>query len=149
MKEIISRDIKTAMKARDAAALSTLRMILSEFQYKEKEKGLVVDRETAHKLLQSMVRKRIEAAEQFRKGNRPELAEKELAEIKIIETYLPQQLSPEEIRAQAREVIAELGAGGPKDMGKVIGFLMKKLSGRADGGSVSRVVKEELMKMDG
>lgn len=144
MKERISSDIKAAMKAKDALRLSTLRMILAELQHKEKEKGLAVTDEAALLILQSMVRKRKEASQQFSTGGRTDLAEKELREITIIEAYLPAQLSEDDVRAQARAAIAELGAQGPRDMGKVMGVLVKRLTGQADGGTISRLVKEEL-----
>ena len=147
MKTIISNDIKKAMKARQTARLSTLRMILAELQHKEKEKGIAVTDETAYQILQSMVRKRKEAIEQFRKGAREDLAEKEEQEIRIIETYLPEQLSEDQIRQHALAVISELGASGPRDMGKVMGVLVKKLSGTADGGTISRIVREELQNL--
>ena len=95
MKDRISQDLKTAMKSRDTDRLSTLRMILSEVQYKEKEKGIAVDDQAVVQILQSMVRKRREAAEQFEKGGRRDLSEKELAEITVIESYLPEQLAEE------------------------------------------------------
>ncbi len=105
MKNRITQDIKSAMKARDAARLSTLRMILSEVQYKEKEKGLAVDDQAVVQIMQSMVRKRREAAEQFEKGARPDLVAKELAEITIIESYLPQQVTEDALRALVLEAL--------------------------------------------
>ena len=144
MKDRISQDIQAALKNKEAAKLSTLRMILAELQRKEKEKGKAVDSETATRILQSMVRKGKEAIVQFRKGGRDDLAEKEQQEILFIECYLPEQLSEEEIRAQVRSAIEELGVSGPREMGKVMGVLMKKLAGEADGSTISRIVKEEL-----
>ena len=148
MKEQISLDIKAAMKSKDAERLSTLRMILADIQRKEKEKGLAVTDETVVQILQSMVRKRKEAIEQFRKGGRDELAEKEQREIAVIEGYLPEQLSEDDISDAAREAITALGVSGPREMGKVMGVLVKKLGGRADGGTISRIVKAELQKLD-
>ena len=106
---------------------------MSELQYKEKEKGLAVDEPVANQILQSMIRKRKEAIEQFRKGGREALAEKEQQEISIIREYLPEQLLDDAIREHARIVISELGVRGPKEMGRVMGVLMKKLAGKADG----------------
>jgi hypothetical protein len=145
-KDRISQDIKAAMKIKDAPRLSSLRMIMAELQVKEKEKGLAVDDSTATQILHSMIRKRRDAIEQFRKGNREDLAQKEELEIAVIQAYLPAQLTDDEIRAHTRAAMAEMGAQGPQDMGKLMGVLMKKLSGSADGGSVSRIVKEELQK---
>ena len=147
MKDKISQAIKESMKKKDALRLSTLRMILAEFQRKEKEKGQPVDDATANQLLQSMVRKRKEAIEQFQKGGREDLAEKEQSEVKIIEEYLPEQLSDEDIREHVRSAIDELGVTGPKEMGKIMGFLTKKLSGSADGATISRIVREELQNL--
>ena len=147
MKDRISQEIKVAMKAKDELRLSTLRLILTEFVRKEKEKGIAPTDEQCVQILQSMVRKCKDAAEQFRNGNRPELAEKELVEVTIIESYLPAQLSEEQVRALALAAIAEVGAKTPKDMGKVMGVLTKKLAGQADGSVISRIVKEELQKL--
>jgi len=147
MKDRISQDVRSAMKARDAVRLSTLRMILSEVQYKEKEKGIAVDDQTVVQILQSMVRKRREAAEQFEKGDRQDLAEKELAEIKLIEAYLPEQLTEEALCTLVREAIAESGAGGMQQMGAVMKCCMPKVAGRSDGSTVSSIVKQELQKL--
>lgn len=146
MKDKISQDIKDAMRSRDAARLSALRMMLAELVNKEKEKGIPVTDEQSVQILQSMVRKRKDSIEQFRKGAREDLAVKEEAEIRVIEAYLPEQLPEPAIREQAQAVITELGVKSPKEMGKVMGVLTKKLAGRADGGTISRIVKEELQK---
>ena len=147
MKDRINQDLKSAMKARDAARTSTLRMILSELQYKEKEKGIAVDDQAVVQVLQTMVRKRREAAEQFEKGGRQDLAEKELAEITVIETYLPEQLSEDGLRALVSEAVAETGATGMQQMGAVMKCCMAKAAGRADGSTLSTIVKHELQKL--
>lgn len=147
MKDKISGDIKEAMKSRDTSWLSTLRMIMAEIQRKEKEKGIAVDDDAVVQILQSMARKHKDAIEQFRKGGRDDLADKEQAELVIVQAYLPEQISEDEIRAEAQNTIAEVGATGPKEMGKVMGVLVKKLAGKADGGTISRMVKEELQKL--
>ena len=110
MKDRISQEIKVAMKAKDEVRLSTLRLILTEFVRKEKEKGIPPTDEQCVQILQTMVRKCKDAAEQFRNGNRPELAEKELVEVAIIESYLPAQLPEEQVRELALAAIAEVGA---------------------------------------
>ena len=148
MKDRLSQDIKKAMKEKAVLRLSTLRMALAEFQKKEKEKGEPVKDEAATQIFQSMVRKRKDAIEYYRKAGREELAEKEEQEIAIIKEYLPEQLSEEMIRASAVKTISELGIKGPKEMGKVMGSLAKQLSGKADGGTISRIVKEELQKLE-
>ena len=147
MKDRISQEIKAAMKAKDEVRLSALRLILTEFVRKEKEKGIPPTDEQCVQILQTMVRKCKDAAEQFRNGNRPELAEKELVEVAIIESYLPAQLPEEQVRELALAAIVEVGAKTPKDMGKVMGVLTKKLAGQADGSVISRIVKEELQKL--
>jgi uncharacterized protein YqeY len=147
VKDRISQDIKIAMKARDKARLSTLRMIRSEVQYKEKEKGVAVDDQAVVKIMQSMVRKRREAAEQFEKGARPDLVAKELAEIVIIESYLPEQLTEDALRALVLEAVAESGAEGIQQMGAVMKCCIPKVAGRSDGSTVSTIVKQELQKL--
>ena len=148
MKDTISQDIKHALKNRETEKLSTLRMILAELQRKEKEKGVAVDEDAAKQILQSMVRKRKEAIEQFIKGARQDLADKEQREIEFIKHYLPEQLSENQVREHVLATISELGVRSPKEMGKIMGALMKKLSGQSDGGLVSRIVKEELQKLE-
>jgi uncharacterized protein len=147
VKDRISQDIKEAMKAKDEVRLSALRLMLTEFVRKEKEKGIPPTTEQCVQILQTMVRKCKDAAEQFTGGNRPELAAKELAEVAIIESYLPAQLSEEKILQEALAAIAETGAKSQKEMGKVMGLLTKKLAGQADGSVISRIVKEELQKL--
>jgi len=122
-------------------------MMLAELVNKEKEKGIPVTPEQTIQVLQTMVRKRKDAIEQFRSGGRADLADKEALEITVIESYLPEQLSEDAVRQEVLTVIAELGAASPKDMGKVMGVLTKKLAGRATGAVVSRIVKEELQKL--
>jgi len=146
VKDKISQDIKEAMKSRDAARLSTLRMMLAELITKEKEKGIPVTPEQAVQVLQTMVRKRKDAIEQFRAANRNDLADKEAAEVAVIQSYLPAQLSEDDVRAHVHAAIAELHAQGPKDMGRVMGMLTKKLAGRVSGSVLSSIVKEALQR---
>ena len=147
MKERVSQDIKKAMKAKEVLRLSTLRMALADFQKKEKEKGEPVKDEEAIQIIQSMIRKRKDSVEQYRKAGREELAQKEEQEITILNEYLPEQMSEEQVRELAIKTISELGVTGPKEMGKVMGSLVKQLSGKADGGTISRIVKEELQNL--
>jgi uncharacterized protein YqeY len=146
MKDRIRKDLTEAMKAKDAARVSALRMILSEMTVKEKEKGVTLTDEVVTKVLFSMIKKRKEAIDQFGKGGREDLAKREEAEIKVIEHYLPPQLSPDEIRKEARQAIEDLGVSDVKGLGKVMSILSKKLSGKAEGAVISRIVKEELKK---
>ena len=147
MKERISQDIKKAMKTKEALRLSTLRMALADFQKKEKEKGEPVKDEDAIQIIQSMIRKRKDSIEQYKKAGRDELAQKEEREITILKEYLPEQVDEEQVRELAIKTISELGVTGPKEMGKVMGSLIKQLSGKTDGKTISRIVKEELQKL--
>jgi uncharacterized protein YqeY len=149
VKSRISQDLRAAMKAREALRVSTLRLILSEIERKEKEKGLPASEEAIIQILYSMIKKRKEAIDLFMKGGRQDLADKETQEIPIIESYLPKQLGEDEIRQEARAAIAELGATSAREMGKVMGVLSKKLAGQAQGSAISRIVKEELQKLQG
>ena len=147
MKERISQDIKKAMKTKEALRLSTLRMALADFQKKEKEKGEPVKDEDAIQIIQSMIRKRKDSIEQYKKAGRDELAQKEEREITILNEYLPEQVDEEQVRELAIKTISELGVTGSKEMGKVMGSLIKQLSGKTDGKTISRIVKEELQKL--
>ena len=142
----VSDDIKKAMLARDKVRLEALRGIKKEFLEAKTAKGAngELTDETANKILVKMVKQRKESAGIYKENNRPELAENELAEAAVIEEYLPKQLSEEELEAALKEIIAETGAQGPKDMGKVMGMATKKLAGKAEGKAISAKVKELL-----
>lgn len=142
----ISEDIKTAMLARDKVRLEALRGIKKEFLEAKTAKGAggVLTDDAAIKILVKMAKQRKESAAIYSENNRPELAENELAEAKVIEEYLPRQLSDEELTAELKKIIAETGAQGPKDMGKVMGVASKALAGRAEGKLISAKVKELL-----
>lgn len=149
MKNRIRQDLTAAMKAREVLRVSTLRLILSEIERKEKEKGLPAEQEAIIQILYTMIKKRKEAIELFIKGNRQDLADKEEKEIPIIESYLPQQMHEDEIRQEVLATIAELGVRSVKEIGKVMGVLSKKLAGKAQGSAISSIVKEELQKLEG
>lgn len=142
----ISEDIKKAMLAKDKVRLEALRGIKKEFIEAKTAKGAggELTDEAATKVLVKMAKQRKESADIYASNNRPELAEKELAEAAVIEEYLPKQLTPEELEAALRKIIAETGAQGPKDMGKVMGVASKALAGRAEGRAISAKVKELL-----
>ncbi len=144
IRERLNEDQKTAMRAKAQLRLSTIRMIRSEIQYKDKEHGKETGEEDILKLLQSMVKKREEAAEQYTKGGREELATKEREEIRFVQDYLPAQLGEEELLQAVQAAIAETGASSMKEMGRVMGLLTKQLSGRAAASRISQVVKEML-----
>lgn len=142
----ISEDIKKAMLARDKVRLEALRGIKKEFLEAKTAKGAggVLTDDAAMKILVKMAKQRKESAAIYAENARQELADNELAEAKVIEEYLPKQLSPEELEAELRKIIAEVGAEGPKDMGKVMGAASKALAGRAEGKAISAKVKELL-----
>jgi len=144
IKDKIRKDLTESIKNKEALKVSTLRMMIAEIVNKEKEKGDSIDEDTAVKVFYSMIKKREEAAQHYGEAGREEAAQKERGEIDIIKSYLPPQLSEDEIREEARKVIAEVGAHDLKGLGKVMGILTKRLSGRASGGEMSRIVKEEL-----
>lgn len=145
LKEQIAGDMVTAMKAKDAARTSTLRMLKSAISYREIEKGGALDDEELSKLLRSQLKQRRDSVEQYQKGGREDLAEKETAEIAIIETYLPQEASSEEIEQAVTAAIAQTGASSMKEMGAVMKATMVILAGKnPDGRMVSETVKKKL-----
>lgn len=151
--EKVQTDIVAAMKAREEHRLTTLRMVKSALKSKEIDKRAVLTEAEEAQTLTTLIKQRKDSAEQFTKGNRPELAEKELAEIKMIEAYLPKAVGEEEIRTVVAGVVAGMAAGGtkptPKDMGTVMKAVQQKIAAdgvRADGRLVSEVVKAELAK---
>jgi hypothetical protein len=142
----ISADMAVAMKAREADALSTLRMLKSALMEAKtkKPKDATLGAEEEIEVLQRYVKKRRETIEEMKKLGRADLVAREEAEIAVTQRYLPQALSEDEIRAVVKEAIAATGAASPKDMGKVIGAVMAKVKGKAEGSMVSRLVKEGL-----
>jgi len=144
LKEKIDEDIKSAMKTREELRLSALRMLKAAIGNAEIAKKKTLVDEDIISLLQTAVKQRKDSAEQFGAGNRPELAEKEKAEIKILEAYLPAQLGEQEVRELVAKAVADTGAAGAKDIGKVMGKLMPLVKGKADGGLVNRLVREIL-----
>ncbi|MDP9267915.1 MAG: GatB/YqeY domain-containing protein [Acidobacteriota bacterium] len=145
----ITKDVTAAMKARDQLRLSTLRMVKSALKNKEIDKRAPLDDKEAMQVLSTLIKQRKESIEHFSRGGRPELAEKEAAEIVIIESYMPQAVGAEEIAAQVRESIADMTATGTaptmKDMGTVMKNVMARFAGaRVDGKAVSDAVKQAL-----
>ncbi len=146
--ETINAAIKPAMLARDTMRLQALRGIKKEFLEAKTAPGAdgLLSDETATKILVKMAKQRRESAKIYQDQGRPELAETELAELAVIEEYLPKALSDEELSAELKKIIAQVGATGPQDMGKVMGAATKALAGRADGRAISAKVKELLNK---
>ncbi|MBW9201609.1 GatB/YqeY domain-containing protein [Bacteroidales bacterium SW292] len=142
----VSEDIKTAMKAKDKVALQTLRNIKKVFLEAKTAPGAndTLNDADALKLIQKLAKQGKDAAAIYVEQGRQDLADEELAQVKVMEAYLPQQMTPEELESALREIIAETGAAGPKDMGKVMGLATKRLAGQAEGRAISAKVKELL-----
>ena len=147
IKDEIRNDLTKALKNREALKVSSLRMMLAELVHKEKEKGESIVDEAAVKVFYTMIKKREEAAVHYKDAGREDAAQKEKEEIVIINSYLPPQLGEDEIREEAKKVIAEVGVQDLKGLGKVMSILSKKLSGKASGREMSRIVKEEIEKL--
>ncbi len=145
--EKINADIKSAMLAKEKEKLAALRDIKSKLLLEATSgAGGEVSDEVAMKICMKLHKQRMETYELYIKQGREDLAEEELFQAKVIEAYLPQMLSEEEVRVEVQSAIAQLGASGPQDMGKVMGVLSGKLAGKADGKMISALVKEELNK---
>jgi uncharacterized protein len=143
----IQKDITAAMKARDEQRLSTLRMIKTALKNREIEKMAPLDDKESQQVLSTLIKQRKDSIEQFTKGGRQELADKEAAEIKLVEAYLPEAAGEEEIAAGVKSVISEMGSPTMKDMGSVMKNVMARFSAagkRVDGKLVSETVKKEL-----
>ena len=145
LKDQIIADMTAAMKAKDAPRTSTLRMVKAAIVNREKDKGEQLDDEEVTKLLRSQVKQRRDSVEQYQKGGRQDLVDKETAEIAVIESYLPQAASQEEIEQAVVAAIAETSATSMKEMGAVMKAVMTRLAGKnADGRAVSETVKRKL-----
>lgn len=142
----ISEDIKAAMKARDKVRLETLRNIKKVFLEAKTAPGAndTLEDADALKILQKLAKQGRETAQTYIDNNRQDLADEELAQAKVIEEYLPKPLTEEEIEKEVKDIIAQTGAQGMKDMGKVMGMASKKMAGRADGRTISTIVKKLL-----
>lgn len=147
LSERVHQDMVAAMKAREETRLSTIRMIKTALKNKEIDKRAPLDDQEAMAVLNTMIKQRKESIEQFTKGGRPELAEKEAAEITLIEGYLPKAVGAEEIEAKVKETIAEMGSPTIKDMGNVMKSVMAKFAAggaRVDGKQVNEAVRKAL-----
>lgn len=148
IKEQIVNDMKSAMKEKDTLKLQVLRSLKSKLMEKEiserKEGEATLSDEQAIGVLMKAAKQRKESIDQFESGGREDLADKEKAELKIIESYLPEMMDDDEIRDVVKEKISQLDASGLQDMGKVMGVVMPELKGKAEGSKISAIVKEEL-----
>ena len=144
LKQRVQEDVKTSLRAGDKERVSILRMALAAIQQRELDTRESLDDGAIQAVLEKMVKQRREAAEQFEKGGRADLVEKEQAEIAALKTYLPEPLSEEQTLALVDEVIAQLSASTPKDMGRVMGEIKQRGAGRVDLGKISALVRSRL-----
>jgi uncharacterized protein YqeY len=144
LKERITDDMKAAMRARDAERLGTIRLLTAAMKQKEVDERVELDDAAVVGIVDKLIKQRKDSVEAFQKAGRQDLAAKEAAEITVLQGYLPARLSSEEIAAEVKEIVAELGAQGPGDMGKVMGAAKARLAGKAEMGQVSAAVKAAL-----
>ena len=146
LKESITEDMKAAMRAKDAPRLLTIRGLLAAIKQREVDERIVVDDPGVISIIDKLVKQRKDSIAQFTAGNRQDLVDKESAELAVLEAYLPQRLSAEQIAREIAALVAELGAAGPADMGKVMGAVKTRLAGKADMALVSSAVKQALSR---
>ena len=144
LRQDIHKDIAVAMKSGDKDRLSTVRMLMSAIKYKEVDAHRELTDEETIAVISTLVKQRQDSIEQFTKGNRLDLVEKETKELEVLRTYLPPQLSETEVRDIIKKAVAETGAQGQKDMGKLMKVVMPQVKGKADGKIVNDIVKEVL-----
>ena len=137
----LTADMKSAMKSKQKERLSTIRMVLAAIKQKEVDERITIVDDHVIDIISKMIKQRKDSAQQFTQANRPELAEKELAEIQVLTDYLPQPLSQDEIKVLANAAITATGAASIKDMGKVMGNIRPSVHGRADMGDVGAIIK--------
>ena len=144
LKERITDDMKNAMRAKEAERLGTIRMLLAAMKQKEVDKRVELDDAMIVSIVDKLIKQRKDAAQQYEAGGRADLADKEKSEMAILEVYLPQRMSAEEVADAVKAIVTEMGATGPGDMGKVMGVVKQRLAGKADMGQVSAAVKAAL-----
>lgn len=144
LKEQITEDMKTAMRAKDSERLGTIRLLMAALKQKEVDERVELDDAMIVAIVDKMVKQRKDSIAAFTTGGRADLADKESAEIKVLEVYLPQRMGADEVAAEVKAIVAELGAKGPGDMGKVMSAVKTRLAGKADMGQVSAAVKAAL-----
>jgi uncharacterized protein len=144
LKERITEDMKGAMRARDTERLGTIRLLTAAMKQKEVDERVELDDVAVIGIVDKMLKQRKDSIEAFEKAGRQDLADKEKAEVTVLQAYLPARLSSGEIAAEVKAIVAELGAKGPGDMGKVMGAVKARLAGKADMGQVSAAVKAAL-----
>jgi len=146
LKDRITEDMKAAMRARDSERLSVIRMLLAACKQREVDERIVLDDIAVVGLVDKLIKQRKDSITAFRQGGRADLADKESAEVRVLEAYLPQRLGADEIQAAVAAIVAELGASGPGDMGRVMAAAKAQLAGKAEMALVSSAVKQALVK---
>lgn len=144
LKDQITEDMKAAMRAKDSERLGTIRLLTAAMKQKEVDERVVLDDAMVIAIVDKLVKQRKDSIEAFTKAARQDLVDKEAAEMKVLQGYLPARLSADEVATEVRAIVAELGAKGPGDMGKVMGAVKARLAGKADMGQVSAAVKAAL-----
>ena len=144
LKERITEDMKAAMRAKEADRLGAIRLLTAAIKQKEVDERIEVDDVAVIAIVDKLIKQRKDSIEAFQKANRQDLADKEAAEVQVLSAYLPARLSADEILAEVKAIVAETGAKGPGDMGKVMGAAKARLAGKADMGQVSAAVKQAL-----
>jgi uncharacterized protein YqeY len=144
LKERITEDMKAAMRAKEAERLGAIRMLTAAIKQKEVDERVELDDAAVIGIVDKLLKQRKDSIEAFEKAGRQDLADKEAAEVKVLSAYLPERLSADEIASEVKAIVAQLGASGPGDMGKVMGAAKARLAGKADMGQVSAAVKAAL-----
>jgi uncharacterized protein len=144
LKEQITEDMKTAMRAKDAERLGTIRLLLSACKQKEVDERVVLDDTMIIAIIDKMIKQRKDSIDAFTKADRKDMADKEAAEITVLQGYLPVRMTSDEVLTAVKAIVASLGAAGPGDMGKVMGAAKAQLAGKAEMGQVSAAVKAAL-----
>jgi uncharacterized protein YqeY len=144
LKERITEDMKAAMRARDSERLGAIRMLTAAMKQKEVDERIELDDAAVVAIVDKLLKQRKDSIDAFEKAGRQDLADKEKAEAVVLQAYLPARLSADEVAAEVKAIVAELGAKGPGDMGKVMGAVKQRLAGKADMGQVSAAVKAAL-----
>jgi len=144
LKDQITEDMKTAMRAKDSERLGTIRLLLAACKQREVDERIVLDDAAVVALVDKLIKQRKDSIAAFTTADRPDLAEKEAAEMRVLQTYLPQRMSAEEVLSQVQALVAELGAKGPGDMGRVMAAAKTLLAGKAEMSAVSAAVKAAL-----
>ena len=144
LKDQITEDMKAAMRAKDSERLGTIRLLLAAMKQKEVDERVTLDDAAVVSIIDKLIKQRKDSVAAYVQAARQDLADKESAEIKVLEAYLPQRLSAEEVLTEVKAIVAELGAKGPGDMGKVMGVVKTRLAGKAEMGQVSAAVKAAL-----